>query len=119
MKSKSKAILPGLWHRFEERRYSIPDEWGDHAYTRTEIEHIKLFVVKVTKKGVWLSRWAFTEPRFVLFSSTKRFACQTIEEAKESFRRRKLKQASIYENRALIARRLIAMIDRNSPSCLP
>ena len=68
---------------------------------------MKFQVLRRTERGVWLVTGEFGRPRFVLDRAIKRFACPTIEEALESFRARKIKQAAIH--RALAARAELAV----------
>ena len=102
---------PEYWYRVEDRSYSIADEWGDHCYTRTEIQVHRFEVIKHTPKGVWLNL-LFGDRRFVLASANKRFACPTVEEAVASFIARRTRQAQIYEARAKQARSLIERAKR-------
>jgi hypothetical protein len=110
-----------MWYRFEDRRYSIADEYGDHYETRMEVELLKLYALRHTPKGVWLGLFrnydsstpiALRAFRFVLKSATRKFACPTIELAKESFIARKRKQASIHRARAAQADRAIEIVER-------
>jgi hypothetical protein len=91
-----------VWYRYEDRRYSIPDEYGDHAYTKTEITLLKYPVVKRTPKGAWLT--VGFSSRWVSLHTVKRFACPTLEEAAESFVARKTRQVQIHQARADKAR---------------
>lgn len=113
-----------LWYRFENQRYAPPvDEWGDPIWgARGEHKvHRRVFkVVGVTPKGVWLTftygkdHFAFDErdKRFVLLEARKRYACPTIEEAKESFIARKTRQARIYRARMEDAEEAIRIINK-------
>ena len=111
------------WYRFEDKYYSPgADEWGDPLPgTKMEVHLFTYKVIKRTPKGVWLSRWGYgagqpgwhTKARFVLNEATRRFACPTEEEAKQSFIARKQKQASIYRKRAEQAEKAIAIVKRS------
>ena len=98
--------LHGFAYRFIDRSYSVGDEYGDHAYSRTEIELEVYGILRRTKCGVQLvgGRFGVGHPRFVNLSAHKQFACLTVEGALASYRARKLKQCSIYEARARKAR---------------
>jgi hypothetical protein len=100
-----------VWYRFEDVHYAAPeDEFGTWSGPgRTDVVLREWPVFSYTRKGVWLG-WGSRE-RFVLRDAGKRFACPTIEEAKESFRARKRKQARIYRNRLRDAEDALAMID--------
>lgn len=74
----------------------------------------KYNVIKTTPKGVWISYAC--DKKFILLSARKKFACATIEEARQSFIARKTKQASIYAKRhdnALKAIQLVNMRNDN------
>ena len=62
----------------------------------------KLAVIKTTPKGVKLIGLQYGDKtaRFVAHASKKKFACATIEEAVESFKKRKERQANIYRVKA-------------------
>lgn len=101
-----------VWYRLEDRRYSVADEYGDHAYTSYDVQCLEFWVIKRTPKGVWLKQKYGPNPptvdsdylqrvdkRFQLLESLKRFACPTLAEAIESYKARKKKQISIYTAR--------------------
>ena len=92
------------WYRLEEQRYAAPLDEYDQPMGRGElVVHVrKLKVLRHTPKGAWLVGLQYGEgnPRFVLRDCKRRFACPTIEEATESFRQRKLRQAQILRARA-------------------
>lgn len=90
--------MTDTYYRFEDKRYSVADEYGDHSYTRLDVELYRFEVVKRTPKGVWL-----LPRRFVLNSAHKRYACPSIKEAWASFVARKEKEARIYRARAQMA----------------
>lgn len=104
-----------IWFRLKDQGYSIPDEWGNHAYTRYEVEVHKYKVVKITPCGVKVCRivgsWVSSKEQFIRATATKRFACPTMEEAKVSFIARKDKQAKIHESKAITAREMIARVE--------
>lgn len=85
------------WYRLEDRRVSV-----DEYTSRTEVTLCKLIVVKETPKGVKLVGIGHgrKNPRQVLHDSKKKWACATVAEAVESFKKRKERQARIYRARA-------------------
>jgi hypothetical protein len=89
------------WHRFSEQKFASPLNEFDEPCGRGTIElvHETYPVIKHTKCGAWL-KLGDGSHRFVNKTSRKRFACPTIEEALESFIRRKQRQITIYSNRA-------------------
>ena len=110
---------PEKWFRFDDVRYAPPlDEWGDSGGPGIlEVKLREFSVVRHTPKGVWIDRaWSRSKTRtdglrFVLRDATKRFACPTVEEARESFIARKKRQAGIYEARAKQARDAIRIVN--------
>lgn len=50
-------MFDGFWYRCEVKHYSVADEWGDHAYSSSEVVWTKYAVIAETPKGVWLT-WA-------------------------------------------------------------
>jgi hypothetical protein len=99
-----RALVPMPdWYRIEDRRYSVADEMGDHAYTRHEVVLLTFNVASYTPKGVWLRQ--YFSKRWVSYTATRRFACPTVALALESYLARKKKQAAIYQARADNARR--------------
>lgn len=83
------------WYRVEDGRYAPPlNDWGDPVgHGRPYLSILDFPVLAHTPKGVWLE--AYGARRFVLLESHKRFACPTIDEAVESWRARKRRQATI------------------------
>lgn len=85
----------GFWYRCEVKHYSVADEWGDHAYSSSEIHWTKYAVIAETPKGVWLSPVpaSFKDPDvlrgkrdryvqdFVRGQGKKQLACPTKEAA--------------------------------------
>lgn len=125
-----------IWYRYQEQSYSVVvDADRDEYSSRTQIERHQFWVIRVTPKGVWLSRkyrhhgdkcpsWPKKDghfhvaPRFCLHSARKRFACATDELAKESFVKRKEKQKAIYKARAKQAQKAIDSIKGGTPGKL-
>ncbi len=101
------------WYRFEDFGTAPPlDEFERPIDEGGIIIHLrKLRVTKHTPKGVRLYLW-HDESKFVLAGARKRFACPTIEEAKESFLARKKKQLSIIEHQASYVRAVIKLSDK-------
>lgn len=108
-----------VWYRFEDHTYSVVvDAEREELRTSAEITLIRFPVLRKTPMGVWLNIGFIDEhKRFVLTKARKRFACPTIEEAKESFIARKQFQVRIYQSRAAKAQHFIDRI--NSPFFVP
>ena len=114
-----------MWYRFEDRRYSVTIDADAEVFgSRMDVELHEYYVAKHTPKGVWLTMFRCSSDtpfspktywaRFVLHSARKRFACPTIELAKESFIARKRKQARIHRARAAQADRAIEIVNARS-----
>lgn len=89
-------MIEKVWYRIEDRLYSTCsiDAAGCEQYgTSVGIVTSKFMVLKHTPKGVWLD--IIGGRRWVSRESHKRFACPTLEEARESFRARKARQIRI------------------------
>ena len=88
-----------VWYRYTDHMVSAGvDEWGDSIGPgRVEVCLSKFRVLKHTTKGVWLD--VYGQGRFVLNYSRKRYAHATVEEARESFIKRKERQIGIYSAR--------------------
>lgn len=114
-----------VWYRATETTTGTGyvDEWGDWHRTGDSSVTIlieELEVLKVTPKGVWLAYCSqYSDRRFVLNESRKRFACPTIKEALDSFVARKERQAGIYEARARTARRAIKLARTGTVTEIP
>jgi hypothetical protein len=102
-------------YRFEDQRYSIANEYGDHEYTSHEVKVHVYPLLKRTDCGIWINEaasstyprlpqdysWQADRParRFVNLQARKKFALPTITEAYESYLARKERQISIYNAR--------------------
>jgi len=84
------------WYRLVDRLE------GDEYTTFVTVRACKLAVIKHTPQGVKLIgiNHGRGNPRLVLHSSRKKWACPTLEEAVASFIARKKRQARIYAARA-------------------
>jgi len=86
-----------------EHWYRYTDFLIDTDPICVSIELKTYLVIRHTPKGVWIdTRFDLAEKsrkKFILKDAMKRFACPTIEEAKESFLARKRKQLRIYKAR--------------------
>jgi hypothetical protein len=86
-----------VWYRVEDRTYSTCsiDAAGSEQYgTAVTIRTLKFPVLKLTPRGAWLDTGAGSK-RFALREAQRRYACPTLEEARESFRARKQAQIRI------------------------
>lgn len=94
--SKLPLMQSLFWFRFEDGQYAAPvDECGNsQGPGQTYVRLHKYRAIKYTRCGVRLDNG-----RFVNRSSTKRFACPSIKEALESFKRRKELQIFYLQSR--------------------
>lgn len=113
------------WYRYEDIQYAAPVDEFDRPCGKGELLVLlrEYPVLRHTPKGVWLAgtgdlRYSHHIDRFVRNDAKKRFACPTIEEAKESFIARKRRQASINHARAERAEEAIKIINRGSNEIL-
>lgn len=97
------------WYRYVDVVYSGGvSEHGDAipGGPHTLKVHLRKFdVAKITPKGVRLDNG-----RFVLSSARRRFACPTIDEARQSFIARKKAQIRIYSDKLACAERALQII---------
>lgn len=108
--------------RFEDRRYSVADEYGDHSHSYTQIEFKAYLIHHRTKCGIWLMRTGNHDrlyfggtggdkpDRFVNLQANKKWAVDSVQGAIDSFVARKERQARIYEGRAQLARHSIRLV---------
>lgn len=78
-----------FWYRYEDSLISAGVDECDNPLGPPRV-HVYLYeypVIKYTPKGAWIS--VGVEKKFVLRDARKRFACPTVEEARESFIARK------------------------------
>ncbi len=106
-----------VWYRYEDARYAAPVDEFDRPIGSGELKvHLRQYeVIRHTPKGVWLrgarsGPWDFRDGRFVLKDARKRFACPTIDEAKQSFIARKQRQARIHRARVNQAEEAIRLV---------
>lgn len=94
-----------LW-RVEANRYSIVLDADADVYGVSDptLEAIWYQVRKRTPKGARL------DFRFVLLTATKRYACNTIAEALESFKARRVRQIAILEGKLRKARQDLELV---------
>ena len=104
--------LPGeVFYRYEDVQYAASlDEWENPVGEgELRVRLLKYTVLRHTPKGTWVGGAGWS--RFVRREATKRFALPTIEEARESFVKRKQKQISIYTHRIARAKRALELIN--------
>lgn len=87
------------WYRLENYLESAGVNEFDNPVGPPNVRvAVRVFEVeKHTPKGVWLKAFMFR--RFVLASAKRRFACPTLDEALESFKKRKAKQLAILKRK--------------------
>jgi hypothetical protein len=103
------------YYRFESISYSPGVDQFDNPLPgpgRLDVYLQKLRIIRRTPKGVWVDRTShrFHGPRFILTDARKRFACPTIEEAKESFIARKKRHIRIMKRLISEAERALEVI---------
>lgn len=82
------------YYRFED--YGVAHGSEEYGFYSTRQLSLREFqVVKETPKGAWIEMPFLLDRRFVRRDARKRFACPTVEEARESFMARKKRQIKI------------------------
>lgn len=109
----------GVMYRIESRRISAGfDDWGDPSPGAGHSQlYAHVFVVlKVTKCGKWIRDYGGNR-RFILDTSRKRFAQETLELSLESFRARRKRQIGILQARLRAAEEELALakVDPDKP----
>lgn len=111
-----RQVAEEVAYRFEDRRYSVSDEYGEHAYTSYQCVLLVFPIIKYTKCGMWIWTGYSHYPmlphaydptkdyvagckRFVNSEANKRYALPTIDEAYVSYMARKNREISIYNAR--------------------
>ena len=75
------------------------------TYTYNAVSH--------TPKGVWIYDQYYLRRRFILHNARKRYALPTIEEAKEAYKHRKIRQISILTAQLENAKASLDEIDKS------
>ena len=98
------------WYRYDDIQYAPPlNEWDEpEGEGEVKVWLTKYKVISLTPKGAWLM--VDGRQRWTKRDAIKRFACPTIEEAKESFIARKTKQIAIYHARIKRASKAIRLV---------
>lgn len=98
----------GVMVRVESRRVGSFDDDGDpYGTSYSQLYAYEYPILKVTRCGKWIR--AKGERKFVLDTSRKRFAHETLELALESFRARRQRQISILKARLAAAEEELAL----------
>jgi len=100
-------------YRYEDATYSGGfDEYGDYipGSSILKVELREYGIIKRTPKGAWIDYYG--DKKFVLLTARKKFACNTIEEAKESFVARKNRQLQILEAQLNKCKSALRIIDK-------
>lgn len=106
------AQLPsiGTAYRYvDELRSVTVDAERDLYSSRLEVRLVEFSILSRTPRGMWIET-GYREKRFVLAGARRRYACETVAEARESFVARKRRQASIYRARMLMAEQAISIL---------
>jgi hypothetical protein len=108
----------GAMYRVESQRVSsgYTDESGEYVSSGKGYSRLYAYqfpVLKLTKCGKWI-RDASGERRFILNTSNKRYACETLELAVMSFKARRERQISILKARLRAAEQELALARADS-----
>lgn len=101
------AMDEKVWYRFESRLVAAGvDEWENPlGPPSVDLYCYEVEVIKHTPKGAWLRD--LNDPRgkrFVLRGARRRWACPTLQEARESFIARKRRQINILRSQVHYAK---------------
>jgi len=112
--------MPKVWYRYENGRVegeiNLMGEGPSRAFAYLHTFEVE----KETPKGVWLKNaWGYSGRadgrRFVLRDSYKQWACQTIEAARNSYRRRRKSQIKLLEAQLKTAQTFAAATFEDKP----
>jgi len=90
---------------------------GDEDSYEVELMLQTFPIIRRTKQGAWICYNSLDEndpDKFVLLTARKQFACETIEEAKESYKARKKHQIRILQARLERALRALRAAERDN-----
>ena len=91
------------------------DDAMDYSYcSNTETYCYRYKIIRGTPCGVWIQHGQ--SRKFVLLDASKKFACETVESAIESFKARKARQLRIMEARIRSIKETVANIDKQGHS---
>lgn len=98
--------------RCESKRYSytIDADLDLYGTTFPKLEYHYYPITKRTPKGAWIT--VNFADKFVLLTN-KRFACETKEEAEESFKQRKLRQIRILNGQLKRAKEDLSLVSKS------
>ncbi len=99
-------------YRYEDVLTAAPVDEFDRPMGESTVQvYLRRFpIVRTTAKGAWID--VYGERRFVLLTARKRFACESVEAARESFIARKQAQRRIYTARLRSINRAIEAAER-------
>lgn len=103
-----------LW-RVEAKRYCVaidPDR-DKYGVSDPELQAWWYRVKRRTAKGAWINLGGME--KFVLLTANKRFACNTVAEALESFKARKNRQVAILKRQLAHAEADLALTSEKKP----
>lgn len=108
----TKPVVGDLWFRYEDHLRANISYDGEPTGSHVEVSLHKFRVEKVTPQGVRLRAdyGAYRGAFLVLDHWVKKFACPTLELARQSFIKRKQRQIGIYKARVRCAEEAIALM---------
>ena len=103
--------MDNMYHRFDYQFFST--DFG----RQVKIVHHRFDVIKKTPKGCWID--VYGQKRFVRDNARNRYACESIDLAKESFIARKNRQIWIYKGKIADITSALYHIERFKEKPLP
>lgn len=98
-------------YRYDQYSTGIYDDLTETISFRQIKLHLKEFeIIKATLKGVWIN--VYGSKKFVNLCANKKYACKTIKEAQESFRKRKLAQIRILSRQLQDSEDALTLVER-------
>lgn len=116
IENKQSLIGHRIYYRYEERIFGTMNEYDPELHLesgRLDILHFP--VMKETPCGVWIKiPWIDSMngkgKKFILTNARKKYACPTIEDARESFMARKQRQIMILKGQLERARLALSLM---------
>jgi hypothetical protein len=84
------------------------EDYYSRAPGRSELHTREYLVIGRTRKGAWID--VYGEKKFVNLTARKKFACETVEEARESFKQRKRRQIGILSAQLEQAKKYLSLV---------
>lgn len=106
-------MIPEYLYRFDDVKYASLDEFDNITRPTVQVQQRRFKVISETPCGYWINLFeSFDDKKWVSKTAKKRYAYPTIEEARISFKARKLRQLQILETQISQVKQAIALIPK-------